>query len=58
MKLLVPILLNCFFVIVFYLLDKKTSFKLAGNVGNTYPEDLLSRIHKEENNKIRTKEHN
>ena len=27
MKLLVPILLNCFFVIVFYLLDKKTSFK-------------------------------
>ena len=27
MKLFVPILLNCIFVIVFYLLDKKTSFK-------------------------------
>ena len=27
MKLLVPILLNCVFVIVFYLLDKKTKFK-------------------------------
>ena len=27
MKLLVPILLNCIFVIVFYLLDKKTSFR-------------------------------
>ena len=27
MKLLVPILLNCVFVIVFYLLDKKTTFK-------------------------------
>ena len=27
MKLLVPILLNCIFVVVFYLLDKKTKFK-------------------------------
>ena len=27
MKLLVPILLNCFFVAVFYLLDKKTKFR-------------------------------
>ena len=27
MKLLVPILLNCFFVTLFYLLDKKTAFK-------------------------------
>ena len=27
MKLLVPILLNCIFVIVFYLLDKKTKFR-------------------------------
>ena len=27
MKLLVPVLLNCFFVIVFYLLDKKTKFR-------------------------------
>ena len=27
MKLLVPIFLNCFFVIAFYLLDKKTKFR-------------------------------
>ena len=27
MKLLVPIILNCVFVTVFYLLDKKTEFK-------------------------------
>ena len=27
MKLLVPILLNCIFVTLFYLLDKKTGFK-------------------------------
>ena len=27
MKLLVPILLNCIFVTLFYLLDKKTAFK-------------------------------
>ena len=27
MKLLVPILLNCIFVVIFYLLDKKTKFK-------------------------------
>ena len=32
MKLLVPILLNCIFVIAFYLLDKKTKFKNLNNI--------------------------
>ena len=38
MKLLVPILLNCFFVIAFYLLNKKTNFK---NLNSAFKQILI-----------------
>ena len=41
MKLLVPILLNCFFVIAFYLLDKKSKFK---NLNYTSKQILIGLI--------------